>query len=484
MPQKNTPYEVKIPHSSGFDMSHRNSGSLTCGTLTPLLVEECIPGTKCNLRTNIAVQLPPLVSDTYMNLKLKVEAFCIPMRLLCRSFEDWFNDFPKRTLSFASATSSSTGRVYTNVKAKLPVLRLPASVSSSVYKPGSLLDYLGFKVESITADYVDISPLSLFAYHLVYQEFYRNPRVQNPAFVEDLGISGSASSSVSRLPSIIYKYFCQTDNLVQDNSLINLTDVNLNYMKLADGVGLFDLRQRNFGYDFFTGARPSAQQGNAAQVSIALPEGAETTGFSIAQLRAANSLQMFRERNRIPSPRFVDQLYARYGVRPSDGVAQRPILIGSATYDVISRGVDQTGGVSEGASPFNSVGSQYGRAYGVGSDFIIDNFEVVEPSFIMVLQSLVPEVTYSSGVAPYLRRYIAEGSVTEMATPLLQNIGDEPIKAEMLSNDFDQETGNDVFGFQDRFGSFMFHSNECHGLLRDGQSLESISALIGSSPIF
>lgn len=474
-------FQVKVPNRSGANLSHRNSGTLTCGTLTPLLVEEVIPNTRCSLKLNMVAQLPPLASDTYMNVKLKAEAFFVPFRLCCASFEDFFNDFPRTLATYASAGAHLSS--LSQVRAAIPVFGFASDVPSTYYGAGSLLDYLGFKVDSISSGgTVSFNPLSLIAYHLIWQEFYRNPKVQNVCFAPDLGITDSSNNSDRlRIESLPFKYFHRqfTDSnsvTFPDNTSIGVTQSRLSsgIFNLADGVSIFDLRQRNFGFDYFTTSRPSAQQGNPSAVTMTIPSGANTTSFTIAQLRAANSLQQFRERNNIPSPRLVDQVKARYGANLADGIAQRPICIGSASYDVVSRGVDQTSevGTSTSSNPFNSVAAQYGRAFGIGSDFIIEDFTANEPGLIMVMVSLVPEVTYSTGISPYLMRYLVDGSITDMACSLLQNVGDEPIDGLTLRGD-SIAGGAPVFGYQDRYGTFMFHPNEVHGLMRDGQSLES-----------
>lgn len=493
MPYQRNRIDVKVPSRSGANMSHRNSGTIQCGTLTPLLVEEVIPNTRVHLKIPEVVQLPPLVSDTYMNLKLKHEAFFVPFRILCASFEQFFSDFPELIGSYASSASSVPVKI--TVNAALPVIRFADSVSSSVYKAGTLLDYLGFKVDSIaTGGSVDISPLSLIAYHLIWQEYYRNPRVQSPAFIDFMAQS-AGSSPIDRIASFPFLKFNYTPNsqgqstYQYNNYLITCDSVNVGNFVCADGISFFSLRQRNFGLDWFTGARPSPQQGNPSSVTIQLPSGATETSFTIAQLRAANSLQQFRERNNLPSPRMVDQVRARYGANLSDGVAQRPICIGSSSFDVVVRGVDQTspGGVGSQPNPFNSVGSNYGKAYAVGNGTLIDDFTANEPGFIMVLQSLVPEVTYSTGVAPYLSRYNGPGSIVDMAVATLQNVGDEPIYAKQLMGALGQ-FDNTVVAYNDRYGTFMFHPNEVHGLLRDGESLDSFvlqrSFLSASAPTF
>lgn len=485
MPYRKNQYKVTVPHSSGFDKSHRNSGSALCGTLVPILCDEVVPGTKVRLRIPFAAQLPPLASETYMNAAIKMEAFFVPLRLLCVSFESFFNDFAERV-----QLSNGSNTVWEDVKGVLPVFRIAdaggETFVSGVLGPGRLADYLGLSTNFASGDInaVTINPLPFVAYHLIWQEWYRNPRVQNPAFSKTLGLSPSVVLSSQKASILPYTFFHDAFSTISANYLFSSTSS----FALSDGKSIFDLRQRNFGLDYFTGARLSAQQGDAVSVSIDMPgDDPSNANFTIAALRAANSLQQFRERNNLASPRFVDQIYDRYGVKPSDGVAQRPVCIGSATYDISTRGVDQTGQVSESTSnPFNSVASQYGRGGASGSDFIIDNFEVLEPGYIMVLQSLVPEVSYTNGVDPMFDRYKGPGTIVEMANPLLQNVGDEPIFMKEIVGNLGSPYSTHVFGYTDRFAKFMFKKNSIHGLMRSGQSLQSFVLqrnFVGSDPV-
>lgn len=474
MPYSKQTVRVEIPRSSGHNLSHRNSGTMKVGRLQPLLVEEVIPGTRCHLEVPEVVQLPPLASDTYMNLKLKHEAFFVPMRLLSKSFEDWFVDQYTEVSVAATEPSQST-----EVKPCLPFVNFRSGIISTeemtrYFGPDTLADYMGImynrEISRVPAIMFNIAPF--VAYHLLWQEYYRNTQVQRKAFVPQVVLPGSGDYT-KEAKCIPYTYFfknARMEGTPSNNEFVG-TPSSSAYL-LNDGVNIFSFRQRNFGFDYFTGARPNAQAGQPATLQLAVADG--QASFTIAQLRAANSLQQFRERNNIGSLRFIDQLYARYGVKPSDGVAQRPIFIGSSTYDVMTRGVDQTSsGVSDNSNnPFSGVASQYGRGVAMGNGTLIDDFTVTEPGYIMVLQSLVPEVTYSTGMAPMFVRYIKDGSIVEMANPLLQNMGDEPISTDMLSG-FPTGMSQEIFGYQDRYGTFMFHRNEAHGQFRDGESLDA-----------
>lgn len=473
MPYRKNQYKVTVPRSSGFDKSHRYTGTGRCGTLIPVLCDEVIPGTKVRLRVPMTAQLPPLASETYMNASIKYEAFFVPMRLLCASFESFFNDFPERV---QIGTSNVAWR---DVSGVLPVFRLPLNTSlgsGDIVSEGSLMDYLGFVSRprtSIPTELVEFSPMPLIAYHLVWQEWYRNARVQNPAFSKTLYYNSSNAGKCSIIPSTFF--FDNAGTFTQNY----IFDVNSSF-NLADGTSIFSLRQRNFGLDYFTGARRQAQQGDAAGVTIQTDELGKGT-MTIAALRAANSLQQFRERNNLASPRYVDQIQDRYGVRLSDGVVQRPICIGSSTIDISTRGVDQTASGIVGASesidthnPFKGVAAQYGRGQAVSNDYLIDNFEALEPGYIMVMQSLVPEVTYSVGVESMFQRYLGPDTIVQMANPLLQNVGDQPIYAREITG-YQSDYAGAVFGYTDRFAEFMFRKNTVHGKMR-----RDVSGSLGS----
>lgn len=463
--------EVKVPGYSGFDKSHRVSTTLKCGQITPILVDELIPGTKVNLKLDLAAQLPPLVSDTFMNVKLRSEAFFVPSRILCKSFESFYADFEQEVYG----KSANTSFVRNKIKGSIPYFVISNDTfqgmkNTGLAGPGSLLDYVGFNPE-IVQGAVPFNLLPLVAYHLIYQEWYRNPRIQVAPFAESFDSNAAALRPIFSAPFTFY-HSAAVESAEGASFPSNVKYLAVSSMLLADGVSVFGLRQRNFPLDFYTQAMVSAQQGDPVFVRPSTES--QDGSFSISALRALNSIQQFKERNNIPSSRMIDQTEARYGVRMSDGVAQRPLCLGSAEYDIYSKGIDQTATVEDtGSNPFNSVGSQYGRAYASGSDFIIDNFECKEPGYLFVMVTLVPSVSYAFGVSPLMRRYLSDGSITDMANPLLQNVGNEPIYSSELSVVVKNQVDDGVFGYRERYGAWKDMPNKVHGLLLEGENLES-----------
>lgn len=466
---------VNVPRLSGFDKSHQNLLTTKCGTITPIMIDELIPGSKVHLKLALSASLPPLASDTFMRCSVKVEAFFVPFRLLVGSFESWFTDTDKRYNDFtvSGQTVSITSR-----RGYLPVIgglnaTSDAAAISAMTAVGGLFDYLGYKSpNSLALTSYSVSAMPPLAYHRVYHDWYRNTLVQSEVFLPPTYSSSSVqgmspSSDYNFLGSAPYLFF----TTVNPSYIVNASE----RLKLADGKYVYELRQRNFGLDYFTTATPSPQQGSAEVVSFST-SGA-TGQFSIAALRAANSLQQFKERNNLAGNLFVEQCRARYGVSPSDGVAQRSLYLGSAEYEVYTKGVFTQNNDTQATNnnPFaDVVGAQYGSAKATGNSTLVENFEAKEPGYLLVNATLVPRVTYASGIHRRFTNYRGAGSLADLANPILQNVGPQPIYQYELNGALVSATPQ-VFGYTDRYATFKTMEDELHGLVRDGSSLQSFA---------
>ena len=69
-----------------------------------------------------------------------------------------------------------------------------------------------------------------------------------------------------------------------------------------------------------------------------------TTGnkFTISQLRQANALQKFAERNQIAGGRYDEATIANYGVKPADSALNEALYLGRLVTSVYSTSVTLT----------------------------------------------------------------------------------------------------------------------------------------------
>ena len=442
--------QVKVPNRSGEDLSFQHLLTTKPGTLVPIFWHEVIPGTKCYLKSAISASLPPLASDTFMRCKLKLEAFFVPFRQLSAAFSPWL-------------TGEKVYNVNTNAEENAVI---PTAVISDLTHcgPGSLADYLGFKLQTIT-DPVPVNIYPFLAYHWIWDQMYRNSKVQKRAFsIPSYG--SNVADSYSKAGFLPY---------INTAASLNPIDIGVDYAstRMNDAKFLFDLRQRNFDTDYFTACTPNPQSVvNPAAVSFTVDEDGNGQ-FTISALRAQNSLQQYLERQNLAGFRLTEYVKANYGVNLSEGLAQMPLFLGRQSIDVYSKGVDSTANV-EGTTqnPFaGSTGARYGSAYAIGNDTLIQDFEAKEPGIVMVMASLVPKVTYASGVDRLLMHFVSQSSQGDVANPLLQNVGQQPVYSqELYSTNTDS-----IFGYNDRFAEFMCKNDKVSGLLRDGESLQSFA---------
>lgn len=377
---------VKVQKKSGFDKSFQNLFTSKVGTITPILTDELIPNTTVNLKMAISTQLPPLASDTFMRVKQKYAAFFVPTRLLVSDYEKWL------TGQKGNAGSSS------NYIPVMPEYRWQPSKDGDHFKPGSLADYLGYKVVDYTPTQISsvtattkVCALPFLAYHRIYNDWFRNSLVQKDIYADTVGTSYACASQS-------FRHFWNGDSSSQYMTCDYGSPKDAHSDLFNDGVRLWELRQANFGSDIFTSCTPSPQNGEAQSVSFAMPENAGDDGsFTISALRAANSMQQFLERNNLAGNRLVDYVRAQYGANLNDAIAQRPILLGAGSFDVYSKGIYQTTndvtttGTTSGTTsvkstnPFNTVGTRFGSAYVDGNDLLIKGFTAQEPGYLMVV---------------------------------------------------------------------------------------------------
>lgn len=479
-PVTSTAQPARLPGLSGFNKSFKNLLSAQVGTLVPLMCDPVIPGTRVNLNDAFDLRLPPLASDTFMNMKFKQEAFFVPASSLYGGFNHWITK--KKLQTHARGSSYQTFE-----EAGLPYIELSADAFESqatAFAAGSLADYLGFRGNfNINADFMPkVNPFPFLAYHRVWDRYYRNSLIQNPIFSPGVSAPdefGSQNLGVSNLP---YIALGKSDEglrmglqLGQDNERWITTLFN-------DDVDLFTLRQRNFGADYFTNATPTAQRGDPAAVNFSVDLTSGEGSISIAAIRSLNALQLFRERNNMADDDIHSYNRAHYNVKHTGYGESVPQYLGNHVQDVYSRPVEQTAYAEYQSNPTNpfskSVGAEFGRAVCSGSGSLINGFEAPEYGYILVLGSLVPSVTYSTGVNRHLLDLVNDGGVTDIPDALLQQVGPQEVfKYELYSGMLGAgESGWDAgFGYQQRYAHYMTRLDECHGLFRDGQSLQSFA---------
>lgn len=453
---------VQVTNRSAFNCGHKNLFTADCGALVPVLCDPVIPNTTLDLSFASQIQLPPLATDFYGNVYAKFEAFFVPNRIIWAGWREFMTvpNLEDRD-PFQEDQRLPISLPYATVNPSQP------NTLSLLQQPGGLADMLGYKLKfpEFTEDNPEFTIpnlLPFLAYHKIYDDWYRDSRLQKPIFT-----TYSASSSSNRKN---WRHSPFYGSVQSDSQLIAFeTDADTDY-------NIFGLHQRNWQKDYFTNASALPQAGDAAKVKFNVSGGSGE--FTVAALRAANALDNWFIRNNMAGERYADQIKATFGVYPSDTITDRAIYLGSKTVQVYNKSVYESVQASPDSNSPNqfsgTLGSKASSASGFGDGGLINNFTATEHGHIIVIFSLVPEPLYSTGT----RRYLQYSQITDFPNPMLQGVGDQPIYSyEVDYNVPGVATWNDpdVFGYTQRYSEAKFMNDEVHGLLRDGQNLSAFA---------
>ena len=152
---------------SSFDRSHGYKTTMNVDWLVPIFVDEVLPGDTYSLTSTHLARLTTLVQPIMDNLRLDLQFFYVPNRLLWDNWEEfitggdqpvaWTGDNPAEKLF-------------------LPQTIVPETIDGKTgYDEGTIYDYFGLPTK--VANYKH-TVLPLRAYNLIFNEYYRDQNLQ------------------------------------------------------------------------------------------------------------------------------------------------------------------------------------------------------------------------------------------------------------------------------------------------------------------
>ena len=174
---------IRRPKTNVFDLSHERKISFNMGQLIPMYLDEVVPGDKFRVNSEVLIRLAPMIAPMMHRVNVFTHYFFVPYRLLWSNWENFIT-------GGADGTASPT----------FPTMPINATYKDLYYE-GKLSDYLGIpptnSAMSITNE-VRVSALPFRAYHLIYNEYYRDQNVENAIMItKNDTVSGGEMSLLS-----------------------------------------------------------------------------------------------------------------------------------------------------------------------------------------------------------------------------------------------------------------------------------------------
>ena len=351
----------------------------------------------------------------------------------------------------------------------VPIMTAPPTVG---FAAQTLSDYLGIPTGRPG---LEVTSLYHRAYNLCVREWYRDENLQDPPVVDLDDGPDDPADYVLAYRGKRKDYFTGALPFAQKGEAVELP-LGTSAPIVPDSSGYMSVKgdtnagqavtrltgdlSNNVGLTTGTdGELQWIETGLEADLSAA-------TAATINQMRTAVSLQRLFETDARGGTRYVEMVLAHFGVQSDDLRHLRPQLLATGSLPITPSEVPKT--TQDGTDPQGNLaafatGTQVGRKF-------TSSFK--EHGVILLLGSVRADMTYQQG----LDKRFTRRSRFEFFHPELANIGEDIVESRELyadgTGDPDLRTGDyAVWGYQPRYESYRHRRNMVTGVFRSNHPL-------------
>jgi hypothetical protein len=450
--------KADIPRSS-FDTQYAHKTTFDGGYLVPIYCDEVLPGDMHNVKATMFARLATPLFPVMDNLHLDTFFFFVPNRLVWTNWVKFMGEQtnPGDSISYVVPQITST---------------------AGGYAVGSVFDHFGLPTAGqITgSNTVTHNALPLRAYNLIYNEWFRDENLQDSVVV-NTGDSGDDPSDYSLLRRGKRKdYFTGALPWPQKGDAVTLPlGTTAPIIGIGKTTGTFsgtngsvrDSTGSTVTYANFAEVDSTQANGTfyvkGTGASSAYPaiyaDLSEATSATINELRQSFQIQRLLERDARGGTRYTELLRAHFGVTPQDYRLQRPEYIGGGSTYVNVNPIAQTSAtsISGGATPLGNLAAM-GTALASGHGF---TYHAQEHGYIIGLVNVRADLTYQQG----LPKMWSRETRYDFYFPVFAHLGEQAILNKEIYVT-GTSTDEDVFGYQERWAEYRYKPSQITGLFK------------------
>lgn len=511
-----------------FNLSYRNDFTMNLGELVPVYWQDLIPNTSWHCRTHGLVRFMPMVAPIMDNINMYVHFWQAPRRILegeeftqmiTGESEDWPGIFWKPN----------------DIQEAIYQLAVQDDVSSAVEvtkyltEDGSIFDMFGYGSKLFSTATGKLNARKFIMYFRLLSNWYTNENVEPfegfKEFVQpyDKMIllenyeDGNISADIAYGVYMFYKTFGTAGYCTHmwpkdyfTSALPTLQYGAPTYLPMAESApvtvtpGIVNLADPGLIGDSpvvgplglaIPQSTPNASQpisavsgNNSAEITdlqgeFSVPSNSdfkltadlsEATAVTINELRVANALQVFKERELRFGRRAPEYYKGFYGVQPGDLRLQLPKFLGGGRIPIMISDIEQTSATAEGETP---QGTLAGKGTAIAAGFAKASTFTAEEAVVIGLAWVMPDVTYSEVLS---RHDTKLNDRFDYYNPSFAHIGEQEVfRWEINPQYYGRSTVE--FGYQPRYTEYRFHMNEMHGEFKNSLAYWTLGRIFDST---
>lgn len=414
------------PLKTKFDLSREVKLSVDMGKLYPVLCEEILPGDKWKVQSENMVRMAPMIAPIYHRINVYLHYFFVPMRLLWEEWEEFI-----------------TGQLEVT----------PPKTTLTTVSEGSLADYLGIPPGTYNlSEQINIMPF--LAYLKIWNDCYRDENLQVEIDLKDPQLWNNMLGQPVKTRCWEKDYFTTCMPWAQKGDPVKVPVETSGPIVLnADGERL--VNEDRMILKTLTGdIKANITGANNTSDLLQIESGLQV---DIQDLRFAEKMQKFLERNARGGTRYIEHLWAHWGKRSSDARLQRAEYLGGGKSPITVSEVLNTTGTEDAPQ-----GGMSGHGINIGrSNSMYQEFE--EHGYLIGILSILPESGYQDG----LHKKFSRLTMLDYPFPDFAQLGEQEVLNKEVMLGTSQAVNNEVFGYQGRYAELKTGFSTAHGAFRN-----------------